>query len=234
MSNFFRFRIITNFTCNQRCEFCFQPSKGERVLGLDSLVGVLSKCPDLSRATIMGGESTLLDDLPEYILAAKKKADTVCLVTNGTLLTPEKVASYVRSGLGEIAVSVSSMEAYLRVRDRLMMAKTFVYNPRINIPKSPDSVGEKLRKIIDVAFDDGVGVVVCEDLMGRYGTYDFYYADLARTDGHNFLTYSYRGREFGLFAHYEGYDKTDIIITPIGNFASWEKYCLAIGNGDLK
>ena len=32
---------------------------------------------------------------------------------------------------------------------------------------------------------------------------------------------------------YSGYDDTDIVITPLGNFCKWEQYCKAVGNDQL-
>jgi hypothetical protein len=87
--------------------------------------------------------------------------------------------------------------------------------------------------------------VVCEDLNGRYGEPhekvieswgDVYHK---KSDGHNFFTYSMRdldkhaNTKFGLFAHYSGYDNTDVIISPLGNFSVWEQYCKAVGNNDV-
>lgn len=233
---YFRYRIITNFHCNQACSFCFQPEKSQKILSIESLNQTLAKCPRMPRATIMGGESTLLPNLAQYIMIMKQKTEVVCLVTNGSLLNHTNLNEYVEAGLGEIAISISSMEQYKERHWEIQLANSIVPNCRVNIPKSPESIGDKLYKLVETILDDGVGVVVCEDLMGRYGIYEFEEkmgAKLVRTDGHNFLTYEYKGKEFGLFAHFEGYDKTDIIITPIGNFASWKKYCAAIGNTSL-
>jgi hypothetical protein len=206
------------------------------MLPLESLQNTLSRCKRLKRFTVMGGESTLLPNLDEYIRALKQKADVGCLVTNGTLLTEESLTKYAEAGLDEIAISISSLAQYERRKEQILAANRIIPNCRVNIPKSWESVGDKLYYLVDKVLSDGVGVVVCEDLMGRYGTYDFegaMGAKVVRTDGHNFLTYEYKGMEFGLFAYYKGYDKTDLIITPIGNFASWEKYCQAIGNHSL-
>lgn len=233
---YFRFRIITNFHCNQACSFCFQPVKTEEILPLDTLQNTLDKCPRMSRSTLMGGESTLLPNLPDYIAMMKAKTDVVCLVTNGTLLRQKNLIEYRDAGLEEIAISISSIEQYNKMKLQISLANQIITNCRVNIPKSPESIGQKLYDMVETILDDGVGVVVCEDLMGRYGIYEFEEkmgAKLVRTDGHNFLTYEYKGNEFGLFAHFGGYDKTDIIITPRGNFYSWKQYCAAIGNKDL-
>jgi len=249
MKKVFRYRIITNFHCNQNCSFCFQPLKDKIILDLNILKETLKKTPHLERATIMGGESMLLDNLPEYISIMNEKVDTVCLVTNGSLITEDNLFEYRKAGLEEIAISISSIEQYFQRRDQILLANEIfgVDKCRVNIPKCEESVGHKLYNMLDnILIKDNIGVVVCEDLLGRYVKYDFDTnkdCTLIHTDGCNFLTYQYKedtqfgiykySRRFGLFAHYSGYDKTDIIITPIGNFASWKKYCKAIGQYDL-
>lgn len=239
MKKVFRYRIITNLNCNQnpQCYFCFQPDKRNLVLDIQKMKETLDKVGELERATIMGGESTLLPNLAEYIRLVKEKVKVVCLVTNGILLNEKNVTEYKEAGLEEMAISISSMEMYQKLRNQILIANRIIPNCRINIPKCWETTGEKLYALVKQILEDNVGVVVCEDLMGRYGEFEFEKkmgAKLVRDDGHNFLTYEYQGKEFGVFAHYSGYDKTDIIITPIGNFSSWEKYCETVGNTSLK
>lgn len=138
----------------------------------------------------------------------------------------------------------------------------FVPNLRINLPKSWESTGEKLYELVDMILADDIGVVVCEDLMGRYNlNYKDSYEDLLygmgakllRSDGHNFFTFEWKGKEFGLFGYHgdknasadteeAGYEKTDIIIAPNCHsderyshkvYSVWEDYCHDIGNHDL-
>ena len=107
----FRYRIITNLQCNNRCKFCYQtykPEKGsDKILSLDKLELTMSKVykmnGKLDRSTIMGGESLLLENICEYVKVAKKYSKTVCLVTNGTLLNEPLLYSLNESGLDEIA-----------------------------------------------------------------------------------------------------------------------------------
>lgn len=233
---YFRFRIITNFNCNQNCYFCFQPLKEKIILPIDKLLKTINKCKYMKRSTIMGGESLLVPNLPEYIKIAKTKSQIVCLVTNGTLLNEDNLLEFKKCGLDEIAISISSLEQYNNRFEQIKLANDIIPNCRVNIPKCWESVGNKLYYLIDKILNDDIGVVVCEDLMGRYGIFEFEKymgAELIRTDGYNFLTYKYKDKEFGLFAHYEGYNRTDIIITPIGNFSDWRMYCKKIGNHEL-
>lgn len=236
----FRYRLITNLQCNMmpRCYFCYQPRKEDLILDIEKARKTMEKVGKLKRATIMGGESTLREDLPEIIALAKEYVtEDVCLVTNGILFDEEKVKAYKNAGLSEVAISISSLPMYLDRRDQAFMCKSHIPNTRINIPKCWESTGDKLVELLKVILTDEFYVIVCEDLNGRYGEFDFEEklpAVKIKDDGYNFYDYLWNGHQFGVFGNYAGYDESDIIITPIGNFCKWEMYCDKVGNSNLK
>lgn len=93
---FFRYRIITNLLCNMQpnCYFCYQPNKDPKlVLDMDKMKDTFRRCGrKMKRATIMGGESTILPNLHEYIALTKANVEEdVCLVTNGILLDEKRI-----------------------------------------------------------------------------------------------------------------------------------------------
>lgn len=244
----FRYRVITNLQCNNRCSFCYQtykPCKGcDVILDKGAMEATMLKVHDnrgkLKRATIMGGETMLTDKPHEYVSIAKKYVDTVCLVTNGTLLDTPSLALLRDAGLDEIAISIHSMANFNQLDRILELANMWIPNMRVNVPRCEESSGSKLRDIVYRCIDSGYGCVVCEDLMGRYG--DPHHDVMSGWDDfkevsneYNFVTYEHTsGKKIGLFAHYSGYNSTDIIITPLGNFHSWKKYCNKVDNYALR
>ena len=234
----FRYRVITNLNCNMspNCYFCYQPYKPNMYLDIEKAKDTMRKVGILKRATIMGGESTLREDLPDFIALCKEYvSQNVCLVTNGILLDEEKILSYKEAGLTEVAISISSLQQYRDRREQALLCKKYIPNTRINIPKCWESTGDKLVEILRETLTDDFYVIVCEDLMGRYGEFEEKLpAVKIKDDGHNFFDYVWNGHQFGVFGHYSGYDDTDIIITPVGNFCKWEKYCEKVGNTCLK
>lgn len=240
-SQFFRYRIITNLYCNMQpnCYFCYQPNKDPKlILEMDKMRETFRRCGrKMKRATIMGGESTILKNLPEYIkLTRENVEDDVCLVTNGILLNEDRVSKYAEAGLSEVAISISSLPMYLARREQALKCREYIPNTRINIPKCNESNGEYLVEILKHILNDGFYAVVCEDLMGRYGNFDFEEklpATKVKDDGCNFYDYTWEGHQFGVFGQYKGYNATDIIITPVGTFSRWEDYCKKIGNVEL-
>ncbi len=243
--NIFRYRIITNLNCNMNestgpngnCYFCYQPCKEAKMLDYELAQRTMEKVGILKRATIMGGEATIREDLTDFIALAKRYVkEDVCLVTNGILLNEERIKKYKEAGLTEVAISISSKEQYERRREQALLCKQYIPNTRINIPKCKESTGDKLVELLKLILTDGFYAIVCEDLMGRYGDFDFQIklgTLQIQDDGCNFYDYVWEGHQFGVFGNYTGYDDTDIIITPVGNFCKWEMYCNAVGNHSL-
>ena len=224
------------------CYFCYQPMKEPLQLDLEKCKSTMDKVGILRRATIMGGESTLRKDLPEIIKLTKEHvSEDVCLVTNGILLDEQRIKAYADAGLTEVAISVSSIEQYMRRRDQALLCKQYIPNTRINIPKCKESTGQLLADMLKVILTDDFYVIVCEDLMGRYGDFDFQEklgTQKVKDDGCKFYDYIWKDptgkdHQFGVFGNYTGYDATDIIITPVGNFCKWEQYCKKVGNTSL-
>lgn len=238
---FFRYRIITNLLCNMQpnCYFCYQPNKDPKlVLDMENMKDTFRRCGrKMKRATIMGGESTILPNLHEYIALTKANVEEdVCLVTNGILLDEKRIIKYAEAGLSEVAISISSLPMYYARREQALLCRKYIPNTRINIPKCNESNGDALVEILKHVLTDGFYAVVCEDLMGRYGDFDFEEklpATKIKDDGCNFFDYTWNGHQFGVFGNYNGYNSTDIIVTPVGTFSRWEDYCKKIGNPNL-
>ncbi|MBR1449172.1 MAG: radical SAM protein [Prevotella sp.] len=241
----FRYRIVTNLNCNMNestgpngnCYFCYQKYKANRRLDIDKCRDTMRKIGILKRATIMGGEAILNPQLPDFIrLAHEYVTNDVCLVTNGILMTEDRARLYADAGLSEVAISVSSLEQYQRRREAALRCKSYIWNTRINIPKCKESTGDKLVELLREVLTDGFYCVVCEDLQGRYGDFDFQQkmgTIKIKDDGFGFYDYMWQGHQFGVFGNYAKYNDCDIVITPLGNFCSWEKYCAKVENVEL-
>lgn len=202
----------------------------------DTLKRTFKAKGQLERATLMGGESTILENLPDYIKVVKKYAGRICLVTNGKPLNEKKLTEYKEAGLDEIAISISSKENFLELKERILLAKKLIEGVRINIPRSFESTDESLFELLDTFGELKIFSVVCEDLFGRYGEpygkeyFNKYGAEFIKNDGFNFELYKYNQYTFGVFTNFKGYNDSDIIITPIGNFSHWDDYCKEIGS----
>lgn len=236
----FRYRVITNLNCNMNestgyngnCYFCYQKFKSSLRLDCDKLEATLKKVGVLKRATIMGGESLLNPDLVKIVkLVSHYTSDGICLVTNGILLNEDIIVDLKAAGLTEVAISVSSLQQYEKRRKTAILCKQIISNTRINIPKCKESINSELLK---TALSDGFYCIVCEDLQARYGELQLPDGSVKiKDDGYGFYDYEWNGHQFGVFGNYGKYNRSDIIITPFGNFCDWEKYCKAVKNEEL-
>ncbi len=107
---------VTNY-CNLRCEGCDYPVLfGRNLLGKDKPTeSIETRIERLREAfgsmiiVLAGFEPTMRKDLPEIILAASN-SNYVGIVTNGTLITPEKARSYWEAGLTFASVSFPTFD----------------------------------------------------------------------------------------------------------------------------
>lgn len=112
-----------------------------------------------------------------------------------------------------------------------LQCKEIIPNTRINIPKCKESLNPQLLETI---LEDGFYSIVCEDLQARYGEIRLPEGSVkVGDDGYGFYDYKWNGHAFGVFGNYGKYNKSDIIVTPLGNFCDWEKYCKAVKNNEL-
>lgn len=97
--------------CNARCDFCSY-WKEKAPAELDNYVEVIRKLNPLS-VGITGGEPLLRKDLEKIISSLRREFGHIfiSLVTNGSLLTPDRGISLWEAGLDELSVSLDYVDA---------------------------------------------------------------------------------------------------------------------------
>lgn len=114
---------ITN-RCNFRCTHCAFDSGVIQMseLTLGELEKILKETKELGgeRFDITGGEPLVRGDVEEIIKIGKGLGYKIELVTNGSLLTKEKLQRFKELGLDGVAISLdgSNAEVYNRIRGR--------------------------------------------------------------------------------------------------------------------
>ena len=108
--------VAVTYRCNLRCRFCYAAcgcSRSSTPDDLDTahwkrLLEVIYRDARVPSTSFTGGEPLLRDDLEELITHARHLGMRVNLITNGTLDTPDRVASLVAAGLNSVQVSVEA------------------------------------------------------------------------------------------------------------------------------
>lgn len=100
--------------CNQKCIFCYNVWKegcssiGRKRLSKEQQIKILNQIVDNEIFDIIfsGGEPLLVSWLPELIKMTSNKKINTSIITNGKLLTKEKVKSLKDSGLNSMQISL--------------------------------------------------------------------------------------------------------------------------------
>jgi len=238
-------RIITNLHCNYKCKFCYQKNKQDIILSVFSLVQNLVeyKKKYFEYCTIMGGESTLLDNLTHYIEIGNNFSKETRLTTNGSLLSAQSLEEYKRSGLTGLNISIATLKHYKETTDGVApklilktveMAKEVFPNLRINIALCKENMSGEIKELLDLFIDKmNLNVTICEDILKTYSCVDDFKGKLnsefIENTGHGLIFLSYKGKRFGYYTHDDNYKNEDLIISPYGVDVSWTGFCEKIG-----
>ena len=103
---------VTN-KCNLKCEFCsVKAGSYDAEISLERIKELIDEASKfgLQDLHLTGGEPTIRRDLEEIIEYAISKDINVRLITNGTLLTKERLDSLCNHGLKSIMISIDGRE----------------------------------------------------------------------------------------------------------------------------
>ncbi len=104
--------IIPTRRCNLACGYCnefdgvSQPVPTAEMLRRIDLLAALGT----TVVTISGGEPFLHPDLDELIGRIRRRGMMATVITNGYLLTPERIARLNRAGLDQMEISIDNLE----------------------------------------------------------------------------------------------------------------------------
>jgi len=111
--------IAVTYRCNLSCKFCYAAcgcKKDEAhpdlpAARLKEALDIISKEAGVPSVSFTGGEPVMRPELPELVAHAKSLGMWTNLITNGTLLTSEKVSQLKAAGLDSAQVSIEGGSA---------------------------------------------------------------------------------------------------------------------------
>jgi radical SAM protein with 4Fe4S-binding SPASM domain len=113
--------------CNNHCLYCYLSEKTtgqdsdpnrNRELSTAEVINILAKLHDetqMETVALSGGETLLREDLPEILSFLRTKNISPVIITNGTLLTPEKIAAT----MDDVTYEVTLLSYKKDVHDRM-------------------------------------------------------------------------------------------------------------------
>ena len=120
-------QIVPIRRCNLDCGYCNEYDKTSDPVPLATMLGRIDRLADLGTTiiTLSGGEPTLHPDLDALIARIRERGAIATLITNGLLLTPERIERLNRAGLDYLQISI---ETRGRMRFRKRACRCWIAN----------------------------------------------------------------------------------------------------------
>ncbi|MBV9406738.1 MAG: radical SAM protein [Acidobacteriaceae bacterium] len=166
--------IIPIRRCNLSCAYCNEYDSFSKPVPLSTMVHRLELLGRLRTGviTISGGEPLLHPELDEIIRAIRKNALLAGLITNGYLLTPERVERLNQAGLDYLQISIDNIrpddvsKKSLKVLDRKLqvLARHAHFHVNINSVlgggiRNPEDALVVGKRAMELGFTSTVGII---------------------------------------------------------------------------
>lgn len=126
-----RIDLALTYRCNNNCGHCYAGGPRQtKEMSTAEWKKIIKKAHDFEVPSVVftGGESLMRDDLEELIAYAEKIHVVTGLITNGRLLTKERVASLKKAGLDYVQITIESPDASVHNA----MCKADCFNDTVN------------------------------------------------------------------------------------------------------
>ena len=167
-------QIIPIRRCNLACTYCNEFDKHSPPVGTEEMLRRIDKLGELGTSiiTFSGGEPTLHPDLDSLIWRVREREAIATLITNGYLLTPERIKRLNAAGLDYLQISIDNVQPdevskkSLKVLDRKLewlaeyadfdVTINSVLGPGIRQPEDAYAIASRARQL---GFHSTLGVL---------------------------------------------------------------------------
>ena len=166
--------IIPIRRCNLSCTYCNEYDDFSKPVPTETVIGRINQLADLGTSilTLSGGEPLLHPDLDDIIAAMRRRGLIAGMITNGYLLTPDRVQRLNRAGLDHMQISIDNVmpddvsKKSLKVLDKKlqMLAEHAEFHVNINSVvgggiHNPDDALVVGRRAVELGFSATVGII---------------------------------------------------------------------------
>ncbi len=166
--------LIVTRRCNLSCAYCNEYDRTSRPVPLAQLLERVDALADLGTEviTLSGGEPLLHPELEHVVAHVRRRGLLAGLITNGYLLTQDRILRLNRAGLDHLQISIDNIEPdevsvkSLRVLDRKLqlLAQHAEFHVNINTVlgagvRQPEDVLLIARRAVELGFSATVGVI---------------------------------------------------------------------------
>jgi MoaA/NifB/PqqE/SkfB family radical SAM enzyme len=160
--------------CNLSCTYCNEFDNFSKPVALDILFRRVDRLAALGTTiiTISGGEPLLHPELEEVIHRIRRRGLLAGMITNGYLLTPQRIEHLNRAGLDHLQISIDNVQPdevskkSLKVLDRKlqMLAHHAIFQVNINSVlgspvRKPDDALVVAKRALELGFTSTVGIL---------------------------------------------------------------------------
>lgn len=166
--------IIPNRRCNLACTYCNEYDDFSKPVPVPVMIERLNQLADLGTTiiTFSGGEPLLHPDLDELIAHVRSRGIIAALITNGYLLTPQRVRLLNEAGLDHMQISIDNVmpddvsKKSLKVLDKKLqiLAEHALFHVNINSVlgggiRNPQDALTVARRAVALGFTSTFGIL---------------------------------------------------------------------------
>jgi MoaA/NifB/PqqE/SkfB family radical SAM enzyme len=166
--------VIPMRRCNLACTYCNEFDNFSKPVPLDTMIARLDRLADLGTTiiTISGGEPVLHPELDAIIAHTRKRGMIAGMITNGYLLTADRIKRLNRAGLDHLQISIDNVmpdevsKKSLKVLDKKLqlLAEHADFHVNINSVvgggiKSPQDALVIGKRALELGFTSTVGII---------------------------------------------------------------------------
>jgi MoaA/NifB/PqqE/SkfB family radical SAM enzyme len=166
--------IIPIRRCNLSCAYCNEYDSSSKPVPVETMIERLDRLADLGTTivTFSGGEPLLHPDLDQLIGHVRRRGMIAGMITNGYLLTAERVQRLNRAGLDHMQISIDNVmpdevsKKSLKVLDKKLqiLAEHAEFHVNINSVlgggiRNPDDALVVGKRALELGFTSTVGII---------------------------------------------------------------------------
>jgi MoaA/NifB/PqqE/SkfB family radical SAM enzyme len=166
--------IIPIRRCNLSCTYCNEYDDVSKPVETEIMVGRINRLADLGTSilTLSGGEPLLHPELDDIVAAMRRRGVMAGMITNGYLLTKERVERLNQAGLDHLQISIDNVmpddvsKKSLKVLDKKLqiLAEHADFHVNINSVvgggiRNPDDALVVGKRAVELGFSATVGII---------------------------------------------------------------------------
>jgi MoaA/NifB/PqqE/SkfB family radical SAM enzyme len=166
--------IIPMRRCNLACTYCNEYDDVSAPVPTEEMYRRLDKLADLGTTAIIisGGEPLMHPEIEKLISRIRQRGMLACMITNGYLLTRDKIKALNRAGLEYMQISIDNIQPdevskkSLKVLDKKLVWLSEDADFRVNINsvigggvKTPEDALMVGRRAVELGFSSSLGII---------------------------------------------------------------------------